>query len=231
MTLLPRRRPFACEQLEQRLCLSAVAFDEHVISDYEAERVYAVDIDGDGDVDVLSWYDGEFFAWHESLGGKGAFGRGSLNVIRSLNVITAYEFHFADLDGDGDADILAEAGGKVAWYENVDGKGRFGTKKVISTDTNDASLVSAADFDGDGDLDVVATIRITPMVWYENVDGKGTFGEKKVIEELAFIYYLDAGDVDGDGDMDVLFRVGGENNWLENIDGKGSFGLHKRFYR
>ena len=42
----------------------------------------------------------------------------------------------ADLDGDGDMDVLSAGNvkgkGKIAWYENADGKGDFGSKQVIT---------------------------------------------------------------------------------------------------
>ncbi len=40
--------------------------------------------------------------------------------------------HDADLDGDGDADVLSASSGKVAWYENLGG-GAFGPQQVIAT--------------------------------------------------------------------------------------------------
>ena len=40
----------------------------------------------------------------------------------------------ADLDGDGDIDVLSASSydGKIAWYEN-DGAGQFGSQQVITT--------------------------------------------------------------------------------------------------
>ena len=46
----------------------------------------------------------------------------------------ANSVHTADLDGDGDADVLSAGQGdnKIAWYENLGG-GSFGPQQVITT--------------------------------------------------------------------------------------------------
>ena len=63
-----------------------------------------------------------------------------------------------DLDGDGDLDVLSASFGddKIAWYENMDGKGSFGPQQVITTAAIRPRSVYAADLDGDGDLDVLS---------------------------------------------------------------------------
>ena len=102
--------------------------------------------------------------------------------------------HAADLDGDGDADLLvASYQGTIAWYENTNGRADFGERQVITTDAlgspslANTAIVSVADMDGDGDLDVVSTAtRIddrdeSTITWHENLDGQGMFGQKRPI--------------------------------------------------
>ena len=57
----------------------------------------------------------------------------------------------ADLDGDGDADVISSSAGddKVAWYRNKNASG-FTGQKVISNGIGDTLFVHAADLDGDG---------------------------------------------------------------------------------
>ena len=92
-----------------------------------AWSVYATDLDGDGDADVLSAssYDDKI-AWYENLGG-GVFG--SQQVI-STQANSPWSVYATDLDGDGDADVLSASGhpspfiqdvDKIAWYENLTG--------------------------------------------------------------------------------------------------------------
>ena len=64
----------------------------------------------------------------------------------------------ADLDGDGDMDLASASNGdnKIAWYENTDGNGTFGSQQIVSTSADGADSVFAADLDGDGDMDLAS---------------------------------------------------------------------------
>ena len=78
----------------------------------------------------------ECLAFNEALGCykviAGSF-TGEENTI-STSADRAYSVYAADLDGDGDFDVLSASGGddKIAWYEN-DGNGNFGSQQIIST--------------------------------------------------------------------------------------------------
>ena len=87
----------------------------------------------------------------------------------------------SDIDNDGDMDLASTSFGdnKVAWYENIDGKGTFGPQQNVTTDANGASNIFASDVDNDGDIDLISTsVNDYKTVWYENIDGKGTFDHK-----------------------------------------------------
>ena len=68
----------------------------------------------------------------------------------------AYSVHAADVDGDGDIDVLSASkeDDKIAWYEN-DGSESF-TEHAITTSADGAHSVHAADVDGDGDMEVLS---------------------------------------------------------------------------
>jgi hypothetical protein len=79
--------------------------------------VYATDLDGDGDADVLSAsYADDKIAWYENLG-SGAFGAQQVITTAADAAVSVYA---TDLDGDGDADVLSASDNddKIAWYEN-----------------------------------------------------------------------------------------------------------------
>jgi len=129
----------------------------------------------------------------------------------------------ADIDGDGDMDVLA-GHNNIAWYEN-DGSESF-TTHTISTSA--ASSVYAVDLDGDGDMDVVGSSDGS-VAWYEN-DGSGNFATHTICNHywhrgFTSVYALD---VDKDEDMDVVTASSSPNNkimWYEN-DGSQYFNHH-----
>ena len=194
-----------------------------------AEAVYAADLDGDGDKDALSASSSvggtNKIAWYRNTAG----GFASQNVIsqkmRGARVVLA-----ADLDGDGDQDVLSGSAsdGKVAWYENTDGYGTFSKQTVITTSARGVRSLSAADLDGDGDMDVLsASATKGTLAWYENTDGSGAFSGPNVLSSTASYASVFTADVDGDGDPDVL--SGSEKNsqiiWFRNdLDGGTGFG-------
>lgn len=193
--------------------------NENVISNNVpgAQAVYAADLDGDGDKDAISAsssFGGDNrIAWYRNTAG----GFASQNVI-SQNLKGAQSVFAADLDGDGDQDVLSASkdDGKIAWYENTSGYGTFSDQKVISEYATNARSVYATDLDGDGDRDVLAASD--KLVWYKNTDGQGTFSTEKVIRSSGKFEAVFASDLDTDGDPDVLSvsREGDSVAWYRN---------------
>lgn len=151
----PAGRQLSLEPLESRLVLSTVQFAPPApVSGYDApDEARAVDLDGDGDLDILTASSANWpkVAWYENTNGVGSFSR--------RRVITEFaagpgSVEAADLDGDGDNDVLYASrwGDRVAWHENLDGEGSFSTQHVVSNGVDEALSVAAADLDADGDL-------------------------------------------------------------------------------
>ena len=194
----------------------------------DAHSVFAADLDGDGDPDVLSASRlDDKLAWYENTDGAGTFGAQQIISTRANGVVSVFA---ADVDGDGDPDALSasEYDDEIAWYPNADGAGTFGDQQIISNLADSPRSVFAADLDGDGDPDVLsASFRDDEVAWYENIDGAGTFGVQQIISNLADgAQSVFAADLDGDGDPDVLSASGNDDTvaWFENTDGAGTFG-------
>ena len=191
-----------------------------------AWSVFATDLDGDDDADVLSaWIDGRVI-WYENTDGEGTFSAGTEITTLADGARSVYA---VDLDGDGDADVLSasEADDSVTWYENTDGLGTFSAGTDITTGADGARSVVAADLDGDGDADVLsASFTDDRVVWYENTDGEGTFSTGTDITSSADgVRVVFATDLDGDGDVDVLSASMTDDRvvWYRNTDGEGTF--------
>lgn len=133
--------------------------------------VYVEDVDNDGDMDVfVALISDNEVAWYKNLDGLGIFGP---KISISNTLVNAWTVYSADLDNDGDMDVLATSaetfGGEVVWFENLDGLGSFSTKKTISTEVQSPRSVIAADIDNDGDMDVIASSQNDDKIaWYEN---------------------------------------------------------------
>jgi FG-GAP-like repeat/Secretion system C-terminal sorting domain len=214
---------------------SQIGFQELIITTNAdgAVSVYATDIDGDGDMDVLSASSlDDKIAWYENTDGQGSFGA---QQIITTNADWAFSVYATDIDGDGDMDVFSASSldDKIAWYENTNGQGSFGAQQIFTTNADGASSVYATDIDGDGDMDVLSASQLDDKIaWYENTDGQGSFGAQQIITSNAFgAFSVYATDIDGDGDMDVLSAsIGGDKiAWYENTDGQGSFGAQQIF--
>jgi uncharacterized membrane protein (DUF2068 family) len=188
--------------------------------------VTSADVDGDGDLDVLSTsYYSDTVAWHENTAGNGT--AWTFHVI-STAAAGAHSVRAADVDGDGDLDVLSASpfDDKVAWYENTAGNGSAWTLRTISTSADGARAVFAADVDGDGDLDVLSASAFDDKIaWYENTAGNGSAWTLRTISTSAdAAFFVVAADVDGDGDLDVLSGSVNDDKvaWYENTAGNGT---------
>ena len=78
----------------------------------------AIDLDGDGDQDILAAANTENSVVRFVNDGTGTF----TTRLLTSNAQGARSVHFADFDGDNDLDVVSvsETDGKVAWYENVE---------------------------------------------------------------------------------------------------------------
>jgi len=173
-----------------------------------ARAVYAVDLDDDGDVDLLSAScDDDTVSWYENE--ASAFTKHDITT----GATCAAAVHAADLDGDGRIDVVAASAAKVAWYQSD--VSCSSTCPISWTEhaiaSNGATSVYALDVDGDGAVDVLA--GGDEVRWYRN-DGQLTFILTVIKAEASDAVF--AADVDGDGDADVLVGYADAVTWYEN---------------
>lgn len=184
-------------------------------------RTQAVgDIDGDGDLDILTNSGGgTYLSWYANLDGEGNFGNPTIIEDEPF-----YEnaFVLADFDGDGDGDIVSDKDDLTILRKNTDGLGTFGEFTIITQEALNPSDYDSADLDNDGDLDLLSTSTTDDKIaWYENLDGNASFGPQQIIdEEISQPNTVHAADLDGDGDQDVIsasFVVNRALVWYENL--------------
>jgi hypothetical protein len=186
-----------------------------------AESVFAIDVDGDGDIDVLSAsYSDDKIAWYENDGLENF----TTHII-TTSANGAWDVYAIDVDGDRDIDVLSASlhDNKIAWHEN-DGSENF-TTHIITTSALVARSVFAIDVDGDRDIDVLSASggnQVGQIAWYEN-DGLENFTTHVITNSVPGARTVYAIDVDGDRDIDVLSASMTDNKiaWYENLGNTG----------
>lgn len=121
----------------------------------------------------------------------------------------------ADLDGDGDRDLLVKSSFQVAWYENLDGEWTQLASHLIVEKDGVVDTAGLADLDADGDQDLVVAANDGVSV-YGNA--RGTFGRNSVIDpgvQYAGLVLVDA-DRDGDPDIQTYSTATGRLQWYRN---------------
>lgn len=181
---------------------------KHPIADAGGTAIQATDLDGDGDMDVVSsQIRRPGITWHEQ-GQNGEFTPRTLS--ESLEITTPLQI--IDLDRDGDPDLLCKSKDKISWLEN-NGRAKFTERLIVSLDRMEG-LAPPADLNGDGypDLLIVGVEKNRLLV----NDGGRQFAEKPIDIQFDRGRKL-AADLDGDGDQD-LCSVGrnGPASWHEN---------------
>lgn len=172
------------------------------------------DIDNDGDVDIFTSEGSNFegqIAWYENTDGLGDF---SIKHIVLDNVNTTRRMEAADLDGDGDFDLItADFQGNIFWFENTNGLGEYGEKQVITTIPPFGSSVSyleilLGDFDGDMDIDIIFAangVADEKVYMLENANGQGDFANPlEIVDVFGGFWFLRTEDLDNDGDLDLF---------------------------
>lgn len=200
-----------------------IAWTEHIIADTgdPASSVYAVDLDGDTDIDVLgaaTWANDVL--WWENDGSE-------LFTDHTIagDFSGAWSVYATDVDKDGDVDVLgaADMGDRIAWWENQP-SGNLPpddpitwTEHTIATDFDGARSVYAIDLEDDGDVDVVgAACFADDITWWEN-DGSQNFTGHTIDDSFDGPHSVYAADVNGDSKADILGAalVGDEIAWWE----------------
>ena len=166
--------------------------------------VALVDVDGDGDQDLLTANQLSNSVSVRLNNGSGSFGGGSDPGVG----IGPASVAVGDVDDDGDLDFVAAntVGGTVSVRLN-NGSGVFsgGSDTAVGADTGRVAL---GDVDGDGDLDFVVTNRTTSgTVSVRLNNGTGAFTAPATNPSSAVgrdPSGVALADVDGDGDLDCV---------------------------
>lgn len=193
-----------------------------------AFNAYPVDLDGDGDLDILAtaYLGNEVIIFKQAVVNSGIFDAGT--VVHSFG--NPYNARAADLDGDGDNDIVVTGytADEIVWIEQTGvNTGSFGAAQTLYQPLDGPRFLHVDDADNDGDFDVFSTsANDKKIAWYENLSAAASGDEFVVVYDLS----LDPGS--GSEQIEFYAKTNGVVNytWEEiggnNASGVGSFNVN-----
>lgn len=197
------------------------------IGSADVQNVTLADFDGDGDIDAF------LAACGPSTQGRASQvylndGTGYFALSSTVGNASSFDSEAADLDGDGDMDLVVANGPQginltpsQAWINDGDGNFSLGF-----TFEGDMSWdVAVGDVNGDGEVDAVFANNGGGRATLYLGDGDGTFTE--VPDALSATTATHSGitlaDLDGDGDLDLVQVFSDKNAEVLLNDGAGNF--------
>jgi len=185
------------------------------------------DLDNDGDSDILVVRQDVTGGapYEHALTRYINLGNGQFSPADTLALLPYIAVWVADIDMDGDNDIVTMADGPApsgAWMPN-DGTGHFGAPEFFDPASDTISVHNVTDLDRDGDPDLL--VLLNPGIgWYAN-DGAGLFeGPYLLSPNDVYFNLIGAADIDKDSFPDLVFN--GQNGpvWSRNPGDGGMVG-------
>jgi hypothetical protein len=200
-----------------------------------------VDLDSDGDIDIVVGSRGEArLVFFENLGTGGLDFREHAIGINGGSM-AGFNLEYADLSGDGKLDIIGRSRRDLAWIEQPSRPGDAWNAHFIGSFQSDTVTgLEVADIDNDGDLDIIAgsysegdrendsSIDVNGALgrlgWFENPgNARGDWRRHDISRRKRGMFdKFIARDADGDGDVDFFGTRGNSAPydgvfWLEQI--------------
>lgn len=171
-----------------------------------------VDVDGDGDQDLVFVVNGHHVKW---MSNNGSGFEAPQNLLTTQDDIALLHFFDKDLDGDMDL-VFMEVGDEDVQLCEALGNGPYAAPADIHETFGPVGAISSADITGDGFPEVLYSMESangSGITWIANANG--TLGGATEVPDLHIGLaspYILAGDLDLIGGVDLVLSDG--NNWL-----------------
>ncbi|MEZ4652926.1 MAG: FG-GAP-like repeat-containing protein [Candidatus Eisenbacteria bacterium] len=190
--------------------------------------ITTLDVDGDGDLDIVNANNGSNNLSLLRNDGTGTFGVPS---FFDSGVNGEYGLAAADMNRDGIMDVLV--GGQQGQQIRTllgNGDGTFTPAGPAQSSGGFTWVVTVGDLDGDGDIDASCANSASNGGSILLNNGDGTFGTPTFMSTGAHTPSTDLADLDGDGDMDWVLSCYGGGFWRAYTnDGAGHFTFDQEF--
>ncbi len=200
-----------------------------------------VDLDGDGDLDIIGGSRGEGrIMWFENGGGSGFdFTEHAIDIDGGRGA--GFNMDYADLNNDGRLDIVLGVTGGLGWIEQpASPSGAWKLHRIGTFGPDSMTGIALADVNGDGSLDVICGSYsrgrrdkdgdvtrddgLGRLGWFENPgDASKGWTRHDISRRVRGMFdKFVARDFDGDGDMDFAGTRGNSHPydgvfWLEQV--------------
>ena len=177
------------------------------------------DFDNDGKIDLVG------AAWGEDGGALRVWlgsGDGRWSAVESIvDIGSFWGVDVADVNGDGNPDIISAANFDGVKIHYGNGEGGFSKKKVLTKKGN-FWRAKAVDLNNDGLLDIAATLSDNNgiIVWYQASMFKWMIARDEGLPKDGYYFDIGFADFNSDNNLDIAATTYGEGVkiWLRGID-------------
>ncbi|MCP4549903.1 MAG: T9SS type A sorting domain-containing protein [bacterium] len=171
--------------------------------DYNPISITAADFDNDGDVDLATGNFGNYSWSYFANNGDGTFANPVVYHKVPWLAGPPEDLHAADVDNDGDMDLVCGTVHNVIVFENLGG-GTFDVDFAAYDTFGQARNICVGDLNNDGWIDVAAANRDTDDLCILLNQGDGTYATGVQIGSFDNPGPIACQDIDGDRDLDII---------------------------